>query len=84
MLNDPELEPVCRFCTDLTVEALVPGLAVAVVAADAVFAKSSMCTRLRHARVTVCTTNRFNHSGKRFRAYAVKQTQRRTNFDVQR
>lgn len=47
-----------QFFTNFTVEALVPRLAVAVVATNAVFAKSSVCTRQCLTRVAVCRTKK--------------------------
>lgn len=49
-------------CTDFTVEALVPVLAVAGVATDTVFAKSLMSTGLRNACVAIWRTNRAEKS----------------------
>lgn len=62
LLKDPELEPNClqrrQFCTNFTVEALVPRLAVAVVATNSIFAKSSMCTRQWLTCVAICRTKK--------------------------
>lgn len=62
MLKDTEFEPDCPerlwFSTDFTVEALVRGLAVAGVAADPVFAKSSVSTRHQQTCVAICRTNK--------------------------